>query len=324
MANYTSSADLIDDVLFRIGEPTDGTSSLDSAALRYLNRAYQGIWAGGSELDPTIQEVWWWLRKDDQGTLILNPVIDTGTVSVTNNSASVTFSSAPTPSVAGRHFKVNDHADVFIITAHTAGQTGATLESVYTGDTNASASYRVMHLDYDLNDTNTDILYLSSPMFAYQADRGEIQHISLHQMREKWALNQVASGVPRNFSMLSETAVRFSHYGGRSSTELIKIDYEYVREPSDLVDNTTAPLVPRQYRKVLSDWATGLLYETKGDSRAQGALLLARNGLRSMSNENRKRLKAMGRGFGHIFTRQGQLDRFIGPLRTETGLIIGA
>lgn len=324
MANYTTSADLLDDILFRAGEAIDGTSDFNAAAIRYLNRAYQGIWSGGSELDPTIQEVWWWLRKDDQGTLILDPVINSGTVSVTNNSTSITFSTGPTPSVAGRHIKINDHADVFIITAHTATETGATLESVYTGETDASASFKVMHLDYDLNDTNTDILYLSSPLFAYQADRGEINHISLHQLREKWPLNQTASGVPREFSMISETALRFSHYGGRSSTELIKIDYEYIREPPDLADDSTEPVVPRQYRRILADWALGFLYDSKQDDRAQGAILLARNGLRAMSNENRKRLKAMGRGFGHIFTRQRQLDRFIGPLRTETGLIIGA
>ena len=43
MANYTTSADLVTDILFRSNEPTDGTSDFDSIALQYLNRAYQGL-----------------------------------------------------------------------------------------------------------------------------------------------------------------------------------------------------------------------------------------------------------------------------------------
>ena len=82
MANYTFSSDLVNDILFRAGEPIDGTSDFDSVALQYLNRAYQSVWSGGSEILPQINEQWWWLRKDDQGVLTLNPVIDTGTVLV--------------------------------------------------------------------------------------------------------------------------------------------------------------------------------------------------------------------------------------------------
>ena len=50
--NYTSSLDLKNDVLFRTGEATDGTSDFDAAALQYLNRAWQIVWEGGHELDP--------------------------------------------------------------------------------------------------------------------------------------------------------------------------------------------------------------------------------------------------------------------------------
>jgi|TARA_Y100000310_G_scaffold103908_1_gene102236 hypothetical protein len=323
MANYTTSADLLDDALDRAGEATDGTSDFNAAAIRFLNRAYQGIWSGGSELDPDIREAWWWLRKDDQGILILNPMINDGSVDVTNNSASITFSTGPTPSVAGRHFKVNDHSDVFIISAHTAGETGATLESVYTGDTDTAASYRVMQIDYDLADSYTDILYLSSPMIAYKSDRGEVQYIDLHEMRRKYPLNRLDSGVPHDFSLLSSTKIRFSHYGGTSSTELIKLDFEYMRMPADLADDASEPIVPRQYRKILADWTLALLLDEKDDSRGAAAIALAQRGLRAMSNEHRATMRRMGRSFGHVFPRQTHLERFIGPLRTETGLIVG-
>ena len=322
MANFTTSADLLDDALDRAGEPTDGTSDFNSAAIRHLNRAYQGIWKGGSSLDPNIDEVWWWLRKDDQGVLTLTPKVSTGTVSVTNNSAAITFSSGPTVSQAGNHFKVDDHADVFIISAHTADATSATLESVYTGTTDGTANFKSVKLDYDLA---SDLLYLTSPFTVYQASRQEIIGIDLGELKRKWPLNLVSQGVPRNFAMIGQRKVRFSHYGGADSTDLIKTDYEYIYEPSDLADDTNEPLVPREYRQILSDWTAGLIQIDKSDAKAADSMGLARNGLKAMSNEHRRRMDRFGGdNFGKIFPRQG--SKYFsekGFIRTESGLILG-
>ena len=320
MANFTTSADLLDDILDRAGELTDGTSDFNAAAIRHLNSAYQGILGGGSELDPTIHENWWWMRTDDQGVLTLNPVISAGTINVTNNSTSVTFSSGPTPSVAGRHFKVDDHADVFIISAHSGGATSATLESVYTGGTNTAVSYRVMQLDYDLN---SSLIALTQQMTSYQDGRQGIPGITLAELDRKWPKESLSSGVPRNFAMIGDQKVRFSHYGGTSSTDLIKVDYEYSAEPADLADDSNEPIVPRIHRRILSNWALSLLLEEKGDNRAGSAGVLAQRGLQAMKLENRKRLSDMSEGFGKIYPRLEQLQRFKGPLRTESGLIIG-
>ena len=79
---------------------------------------------------------------------------------MTNNNAAITFSSAPAVSVAGRHFKVEGHPDVFIISTHTAATAAATLDTVYTGDTAAAAAYKVMKLDYDLA---ADVIHSASP-----------------------------------------------------------------------------------------------------------------------------------------------------------------
>jgi len=322
MANYTFSSDLISDILFRAGEPTDGTSDFDAVALQYLNRAYQAIWSGGRELIPELNEVWWWLRKDDQGVLILNPLTDTGTVSVTNNSDAITFGTAPAVSQAGRHFKVDDHADIFIITAHTGGAGGATLESVYTGDTDTAASFKAMQFDYALA---SDVLYLSGPLFAYQDGEREIRLIDLTELRKRYPINNLFSGVPRAAAMITQESLRFSHYGGLTATDFIKIDYEYTREPSDLTDSgSEEPLVPRQYRHILSDWALYLLFADKNDGRAKDVEGIARNGLFSMAHENRSRqAKASAEHFGRVFPRQRDIRRLEGPLRTESGLIIG-
>jgi hypothetical protein len=320
MANYTTSQDLVNDILTRGHELSDGTSDFDTDVVTYLNRAYLGLLRGGSELDPEVDEAWWWLRADDQGVLTLNPVIDTGTISVTNNNAAVTFSSAPTPSVAGRHFKVDDHADVFIISAHTATGTGATLESVYTGSTNGTASYKVFQLDYDLAN---DVLALSQAMNSFQGGQGDIPGIDLAELTNRFPRNTVGSGVPKNFAMIGDQKVRFSHYGGTSSTDLIKIDYEYLKLPSDLADDTNNPIVPREYRYILADWALAFLYSAKDDSKAGDALTLAQRGIQSMAKENRRRMvRQSGGAFGKIRSRLNQVHKTMRPLRTESGLII--
>jgi hypothetical protein len=320
MANYTTSQDLVNDILTRGHELNDGTSDFDTDVVTYLNRAYLGLLRGGSELDPEVDEEWDWLRADDQGVLTLNPVIDTGTISVTNSSTTVTFSSAPTPSVAGRHFKVDDHADVFIISSHTATGTGATLESVYTGSTDTAASYRVMQLDYALA---SDVMGLSSQMTSYQDGRMKIKGVNLDIMDERWPKNELGSGVPHNFAMITDQSVRFSHYGGTSSTDLIKVDYEYLKLPSDLADDTNNPIVPREYRYILADWALSFLFAAKDDIKAGDAAALAQRGLRAMAKQNRRRMvKRSGGAYAKIQPRLGQVQRMMRPLRTESGLII--
>ena len=178
-----------------------------------------------------------------------------------------------------------------------------------------------MQFDYSLA---TDVLYLTSPFYAYQSGRGEIEGIDLDEMRSKWPLEDKYSGVPQKFSMIGQRSVRFSHYGGTDSTDLIKADYEYIYEPSDLADDSNQPLVPREYRKILADWALVFLYSDKSDSRATDALKLAINGLRSMASEQRRRQNRFGgKNFARIHTRQADLSRFTRPLRTESGHIIG-
>ena len=321
MANLQYSSDLIEMILSRAGEVTDGTSDFDSEALIFLNQAYQALVSGGSELDPAIDEQWWWLRKDSQGVITLNPRIDDGTVAVTNNSASITFSSAPTPSVAGRHFKVNGHADVFTISAHTAGETGATLASVYTGTTNAAADYDVTQYDYDLA---PDVLYLTAPMYGYQDSRRQIHALDLTELRDRYAMEDLHTGVPRYFAPIGEQKVRFSHGGGTSSTDLIKVDYEYVKRPTMLTDsNSEEPLVPWEYRSLLVEWALMYVYSSKEDTRAAESAALARNKLQAMALHNRRRRMFSSRVFGQIQPRVQHARNVESVIRTESGAILG-
>jgi len=317
MANYTTSADLLDDILFRIGEATDGTSDYNAAAIRYLNRAYQALWGGGTEIDPNTNESWWWLRKSDPGVLTILPRV-TGTASVTNNSTTVTLSVDPGTDLDDYRFKVDDFADVFNVSTHTT--TAMVLDAVYTGPTNAAVAYTAFKNEYALA---SDFLDMVSPMRAFQNGRVFIDGISEFDLDRKWPLVDISSGMPKAFCMTGEREVRFSHYGGAESTDLIRLEYDYLAEPIDLVDDTASPVVPRKHRKILSDFATALLLADKDDDKAQAIFVLAQRSLLGMAKENRSQQIKFGRRLGKILPRQTGIALERGLLRTSSGLIIG-
>jgi len=326
MSNYTHSQDLVTDILFRNGEPTDGTSDFDAIALQYLNRGYQIIWTGGAELDPSLNEKWLWLRKNPPGVLTLEPRIVNGTVNVTKGSTAITFSVAPDPAiqatVSGWFFRVdNSNGDVFRIATNTSGSTSAVLDSRYTGTTATAASYRLFKLEYTLA---TDVLNVISPMRAYQSGRDEIEGMTIISLDRRWPLRTVDQGVPHAFAHIDEQRVRFDRYGGTATGDLMRVEYDYMRAPADLTDATgSVPLVPRQYRRGLADIATGWLMVDKNDNRADAILLAARQGLKAMARENQQRLVVMGRTFGKIIPRPSELEEHTEALRTESGVILG-
>lgn len=318
MANITTAADILDYMLANANESTDGTSSHEGDALIYLNRAYQALADGGGELLPGHAETWWWLRKDPPGVLTLEPFIEAGTVAVTNNSASITFSSAPAASVAGWFLRVTDDGDLFRISTHTAGVGAATLGSVYTGDTDAAATYRIFKLEYSLA---SDVRELIAPMRVTRDDRREIEIVDTKALDHYWPLSLVSTGVPRMAAMISESKVRFSHYGGLDSTDLIRVEYDYNIIPTDLTDAAgSVPIIPRQHRHVLADYGTYMLLQRKGDSRAADYLASARAGAVAMAKEQKKRVAQMTSSHGKIFPRQRQ--RYVRGLRTAGGLLL--
>ena len=304
MANNKFSADIKDDILFRCGEPTDGTSDFDDAALRYLNRAYRAIWMGGGTLDPTLNEDWWWLRKDPPGSLVLATAITSGTVSVTEDNTSITFSSGPTPSVAGWFFKVSGDTDVFRISAHTATQTGATLATAYTGSTDGSASYTLYKLEYALA---SDVIRLIAPMRSFNnPSRVKLDHdftivgTEIAALDRKNPIASTAAGEPDQFAMIGNQTVRFNRYP--SSKRVVEYDYLYA--PADLTDSgSEEPVIPIEWRHVLSDVGTFLMMLDKNDNRATATGELARNGLRAMAVENKHRMDVIKRKAGIIYTR---------------------
>lgn len=316
---YITTRDLKNDILFRASEP-GSVADWGSAAIDYLNRVYNTLCAGASEFLPEYVDDWWWLR--DRGVLTLLPAITTGTIAVTEGSASVTFSSAPAASTVGYRLRIDNHPEIFEISAHTAAATAATLDSVYTGDTDAAATYKLMKVTYALD---ADVQAITGPISGFR-NNPQIIGISPERMDDLFPLASINPGVPTAFSLESEQSVRFSH-GGRDDGKSMRVEYRFRPIVTPLTDSESSiPLVPIQWRHILADMALTYVLLDRNDDRSNAVALAARTGLAGMLKENRRRLKKMGgETVGHIYPRASTVfpRRDTGPLRTESGLIIG-
>lgn len=322
MANWRYTKDIVDDVLWRAGEPTDGSSEFHSRALELVNRAYQAVWMGGSEIDPSVDEEWWWLRA--QGTIILQPALSVS-VAVTKNSTSISFSSAPSQSVQGWFLRVAGRPTVYQIVSHTGGATAATLDQAYLEDS-GTVTATVLQLQADLGSIvggDINLLKVVSPMYAHvgSGEPHEVEGIDLAALMSLYPLATLASGTPDRFAHVDEQTVQFNRYRAPGSAPL-RIDFWYLRHPADLTYSATEePLVPHVYRRILADAAAYWIFMDKNDDRADASILAARALLKAMQREHRHRMTQQGR-LGQISPRRppGGGGRL---LRTESGHIIG-
>lgn len=154
MAQFRTTADIVDAALRNAGEVTNGNSSYESEALGFVNRVHFSLIAGGTialTKDQTVEidETWPWSRAKKSLILELQPKIETGSVTVTLGSEAITFSSAPSVSVEGWYLRIIGRDGLFRIASHSASSTSAEIDGLYPEAT-GSLSYEVFKLDYDL------------------------------------------------------------------------------------------------------------------------------------------------------------------------------
>lgn len=155
MAQFRSTADILDLALIKAGEVTNGNSSYETQALDYLNRVHLTLTAGGTiplGKDQTIQidEVWPWSRAKCPIIIELQPKYTTGTITFTQGSEAGVFSSAPTASLKGYHLKIDGRSEWFKIISHTASATAFEINSAYPDDTGSGLTFIAVKLDYDI------------------------------------------------------------------------------------------------------------------------------------------------------------------------------
>lgn len=321
MADLQFTQDLKIDVLFRGGEPVDGSSLYDRRIIGYLNRAYLGIAAGGGELVPNMREEWRWLKKTPPGVMYLLPELYPGvytspdTVTVAFNSTALTFSGIIGEnfvSLAGWFIRIGDNPDFFRILTHTINTNTAVLDSPWDG-VGGAYSYVTGKLEYNLD---ADVMRLLSPMRTFRKNTNDdpykILEVDIERLESEWPLALVEAGMPEVYARVTEQKVRFNRFassGDQSAlyNEIFRVEYDYLLRPTLLTAPGTAeePVVPWEWRRVLADWALFWLLVDKNDSRAESAGLSAKSGLQAMANENQYQVRAFDRtmAFGRIWPR---------------------
>lgn len=149
MAQFRTSADIINEILQKSGEPTNGNSPFASRSITYANKAHQAIVGGGNIFDINVDEPWIWARSRFPIILELQPAYIAGSVTLTNADINVAFQSASSVSLEGWHFQVNGKSTVYKITNHSAAGTTAQIDSSFVDDSGVY-SFRAFKLDYQI------------------------------------------------------------------------------------------------------------------------------------------------------------------------------
>lgn len=159
MAQFRTSAELVNMILARCGEPTNGNSSYITQALQYLTKVHNVIIAGGNIFDLDVAESWTWAKAKNPIILKLEAPYADGGVTFTQGSEAGTFSVAPSSSLAGWHIRVGSDGEVYRIATHTAASTAFELDGAYVGASVAVGEYAAFKLDYEIVPTH---LYVDS------------------------------------------------------------------------------------------------------------------------------------------------------------------
>lgn len=155
MAQFRTTADILDLILINGGEVTNGNSAYETQVLNYLNRVHFTLISGGTiplgkDTTVEIDEIWPWSRCKSPTVLELQPKYTTGTISLVLGSEVGTLSVASSISLKGYHLKIDGRDEIFKIASHTAATTAIELDGAYPDATGSGLTFSAFKLDYDI------------------------------------------------------------------------------------------------------------------------------------------------------------------------------
>jgi hypothetical protein len=310
MTNLRTNQDIIRYSLRRANEKDDGTSDFHADAIVHYNRILQAICAGGSELAPNVDEDWWWLRAPSPGVIQMRKAW-VGTADVTKGSTVVTAGTYPNYAFDDS-FSIRFDSDDPTVYRISNGIGGAiTLDQAYIGASVAGTAYRAWQREYTLA---PDLDQVLGPMRAFVADADPIEGTSVEEMDRQWPFSRLTQGVPTRYAMTGEQRARFNSAWDETSTdtagqEYLRIEYDYKVIATEQAFDSSEPIVPYQYRRILADFLTSFIMGDKNDTRAVTIAQMGIMGLQGMQTEQRNRMAKQGRAMGQIVPRQDQVGR---------------
>lgn len=209
--------------------------------------------------------------------------ITTGTVATTAGSTSITFSVAPTVSVANRYIQTSSSNDWYKITAHTASSTSATLEIVAI-NTASAATYTVRKVYYGTS-TNVDrIIQVWQDVLPYQLLETTPEYF------QSFNPGFLASGTPRIYCMAGIDSSagagtpQFRLWPNPDAVINLRIDYFTVA--TDMSADGDISVIPAKWHTtVLLEGAKAQGYSFLDDGRYATSLTLFNAQIEEMKNE---------------------------------------
>lgn len=221
---------------------------------RWINTAQKYIYS---------QSPWEFLRASTP--LVVQTVTDitTGTVATVAGSTTITFSSAPTVSVAGRYIQTSSSLDWYNITSHTASTTTAVIEAPAI-TTNSVATYTVRKFYYSTSALVDRVLQINNSIAPFH-----LKERSKEYFDSKY-IYQTQTGLPLVYMMcgLDSSGIwQFKLWPSPSSVQNLYIDYLQVGV--DLSADSDVSLIPEKwFRTGVLEGACWQGYKFLDDSRA--------------------------------------------------------
>lgn len=252
-------ADIISSVREKLG-----VQSTDSLATSKIKRMINEIY-----LDEVVPfKPWFWLEKTTQ--IVHKAAYSTGTVAVTNNSTTITLSTAPTGlgSFKGYRFSVSDSEQIYTVASHTANSTSVTLSLAYQEDTDATANFKLWRDRIDLPTNAKETIQI------WHKDRPKpLSAVGSKGFRELEARAPKEEGAPCFYDTWTffdpdatlddeteEDRYRQTRIYPSISSDLVVLNVDYVEEATALEDDADEPLMPVGDRMVLFYGALAMAY----------------------------------------------------------------
>lgn len=206
-----------------------------------------GVWVNAAYKTIVGSFRWPWLLKNS----IIQTVADitTGTVSINAGSTALTFSSAPAVSVANQYmiqFTATSD-DWYLISAHTASQTNATLANAFVGTSNISgASYICRKVYYSLPSDCDGIIGLRQAVTDTDMTPIDIRTF------DRYLPDPTATGEPLAFALAGyDTSKNWQMVLYPTPSSVLNMQLRYYMMPSDLSSGSDTPYLPEKFHDAI-------------------------------------------------------------------------
>lgn len=329
MADLTTTSDYINYVLGSMNELTDGTSPYEASALAQMNHVYRLIYAGGGELNSSEKRkptMFPWAKAQYPLVINTNAPIEDGTVNVTLNSTAVVFSIAPTQDVTGWYLKTPNEPEVYRIATHTAGNTNATLDSLFVGATNTASAFTAFKTRYTIGPS---VLGFVTPIQVFSDQqtgndgRRQIDIIGETEFDGMYPQSLVQNEFP------TKAKVVYSDSNGNVDIELNsyssdpeRLVFPYVRIPTALNKTGSDPILPIQWRPILAEYTLLFMYRDSNDTRVSNQASIAKSKFEAVISEAEGITRVSNGAYGRLYPRGHRSQSIDSVVKTRDGFIL--